>query len=104
VTGVSYRHIDRAEGSSQGQPLLSLIVIAFNIPREIARTLVSLSAGYQRDIDPGDYEIIVVDNGSGPALGEDAFAGLSGNFRLITMDPPHPSPAQLDCQSRFAGL
>jgi hypothetical protein len=77
-----------------GWPLLSLVVIAFNIPREIARTLVSLSADYQRDIDPAAYEIIVVDNGSDPALGEGVFAGLAGSFRLITMDPAHPSPAK----------
>lgn len=77
-----------------GRPLLTLVVIAFNIPREIARTLVSLSAKYQRDIDPAAYEIIVVDNGSDPALADAVFAGLEGNFRLITMDPAHPSPAK----------
>jgi hypothetical protein len=60
--------------------------------REAPRTLLSLSATYQRYIDPADYEIIVVDNGSSPPLDRKLIERLSGNFRLVRVDPPSPSP------------
>ena len=43
---------------------LSVVVISFNMNREIPRTLYSLSPRFQKDIVASDYEIIVVDNGS----------------------------------------
>jgi glycosyltransferase involved in cell wall biosynthesis len=61
--------------------------------REAPRTLLSLSATYQRHISANDYEVIVVDNGSKPALNADSMRGLAGNFRLIRVDKVHCSPA-----------
>lgn len=79
------------DGSSV--PKLSVVVVVYNIQREVPRTLLSLSAGYQRDIAPGDYEVIVLDNGSDPALDPEMVAGFGDNFRLIRLDPAPPSPA-----------
>src|SRR6266550_8693819 len=62
--------------------------------REAPRTLLSLSAGYQRRIESDDYEVIVVDNGSNPPLDPQIVAALDGNFRLIRIDDASPSPAQ----------
>jgi glycosyltransferase involved in cell wall biosynthesis len=76
------------------KPQVSIIVVVFNIPREAPRTLHSLSAEYQRDIAADDYEVIVVDNGSNPPFDADVLEGLSGNFRLIRLDPAPPSPAR----------
>jgi Glycosyl transferase family 2 len=76
------------------RPALSLVVVAFDIPREIARTLQSLSADYQRDLDPEDYEVVVVDNGSTPAVDPSLFDRLAGNFRLLRVSPAPPSPAR----------
>jgi glycosyltransferase involved in cell wall biosynthesis len=76
------------------KPDVSVVVVVYNIPREVARTLHSLSAIYQRHIHPDDYEVIVVDNGSNPPLNHDLITGLAGNFRLIRIDPAPPSPAQ----------
>jgi glycosyltransferase involved in cell wall biosynthesis len=75
------------------KPDVSLVVVVYNMPREAPRTLHSLSASYQRHIDPDDYEVIVVDNGSNPPLDPQLVAGLSGNFRLIRIDPAPASPA-----------
>jgi tetratricopeptide (TPR) repeat protein len=77
-----------------GGPKLSVVVVVHNIQREVPRTLLSLSAAYQRDIAPGDYEVIVVDNGSVPALDAEMVARFGDNFRLIRVDPAPPSPAQ----------
>src|SRR5258708_25355756 len=74
-------------------PKLSVVVVVYNIPREVPRTLRSLSASYQRDIASGDYEVIVVDNGSDPALDPEMVATFGNNFRLIRIAPAPPSPA-----------
>src|SRR5258708_20487196 len=74
-------------------PKLSVVVVVYNIPREVRRTLLSLSASYQRDIAPSDYEVIVVDNGSDPALDPEMVAGFWDNFPPIPLAPAPPSPA-----------
>jgi hypothetical protein len=76
------------------KPNLSVVVVVYNMPREAPRTLLSLSASYQRHIDADDYEVIVVDNGSNPPFDPKVIESLSGNFRLIRIDPAPPSPAQ----------
>ncbi len=83
-------------GGGWGQapkPELSVVVVIYDIPREAPRTLYSLSAAYQRGIAPGDYEVIVVDNGSNPPLDPSVVKALRGNFHLIRIDPAPPSPA-----------
>jgi Glycosyl transferase family 2 len=75
------------------KPDLSVVVVVYNMAREAPRTLHSLSAVYQRHIDPDDYEVIVVDNGSNPPLDRKVVEGLAGNFRLIRIDPAPRSPA-----------
>jgi len=80
--------------SSGGAPDVSVVVVVYNMAREAPRTLLSLSAAYQRHIDVDDYEVIVVDNGSSPAFDARILDNLSGNFRLIRIDPASPSPAQ----------
>jgi tetratricopeptide (TPR) repeat protein len=72
---------------------LSIVLVAYNMAREIPRTLLSLSAGYQRDIRPEDYEVIVVDNGSNPPLDRKILEKLPGTFRLLRIDNASPSPA-----------
>ena len=67
--------------------------IVHNMAREAPRTLLSLSAGYQRHIRPEDYEVVVVDNGSTPPYDIGALSSLAGNFRLIRIDSASPSPA-----------
>ncbi len=73
-------------------PELSIIVISYNIARELPRTLFSLSAAYQRGIERESYEVLVVDNGS-PVPPEAAdYADLDVHLRFFRMQPPHPSP------------
>ena len=45
---------------------LSVVVVFYNMRREAARTLHSLSRAYQQGVDDLDYEVIVVENGSAP--------------------------------------
>jgi hypothetical protein len=69
---------------------LSVVVIAYNMARELPRTLLSLSPEMQLGIGSGDYEIIIVDNGSDPPAAIDVpWAGT----RLVRIDDATPSPA-----------
>jgi len=72
---------------------LSIVVVAYDIPRELPRTLRSLSVGYQQAVDVEDYEVIVVDNGSPTPVDPAVFKGLQGQFRLVQIDDAPPSPA-----------
>ena len=74
---------------------LSVVVIVYNIKREAPRTLLSLSASYQRNMDPADYEVIVVENGSSKPLGREAVEKYGPNFQyhFIDRDAAKPSPA-----------
>jgi hypothetical protein len=78
----------------QPRPQVSIVVVVYNIPREARRTLLSLSADYQRDIRGDEYEVVVVDNGSTPPLDESLLDGLSGNFRILHVEDAPPSPAR----------
>lgn len=86
-----------AENQNTKLPLqLSVVVIAYNISRELPRTLYTLSEKFQREIHSDDYEIIVVDNGSKPAvdLSDDAYKLLPHPLpRVIHVQNPSASPA-----------
>src|SRR4051812_35623024 len=62
--------------------------------RELPRTLQTLDPAYQRGIAAGDYEVIVVDNGSSEPVDPELVARFGGSLRLIRLDPAPPSPAR----------
>lgn len=75
------------------QPLLSVIVVFFNMQREAARTLYSLTKAYQYQADSLDYEVIVIDNGSCEPLNEEEVASLGSQFRYYYLKTTSVSPA-----------
>jgi cephalosporin hydroxylase len=72
---------------------LSIIVNFYNMQREAARTLTSLSRGYQRGIGDLEYEVLCIDNGSNPPLDADWIASFGPEFRLFTPSKLLPSPS-----------
>lgn len=74
-------------------PDLSIVVVAYDMTRELPRTLATLGRRYQRDVDDLDFEVIVVDNGS-PQPIDPAVLDVVPNGRLIRLDPAPPSPAR----------
>jgi hypothetical protein len=78
---------------STNSPLFSLVVIAYDMARELPRTLHSLSRSYQLDAKTIDYEVIVIDNGSPRPLSEKSIKAHGDNFRLIRIDKASHSPA-----------
>lgn len=75
------------------KPLLSVIIVFFNMAREAHRTLFSLTPGYQKGSNPEDYEVIAVDCGSRIPLIQDQISRYGSNFRLVRTEPA-PSPAR----------
>jgi glycosyltransferase involved in cell wall biosynthesis len=73
---------------------ISVVVVAYDMERELARTLRSLAPEYQRQIGAGDYEVVVVDNGSPEPLDASMLAAFPGRIRTIRVDPAPPSPAR----------
>ncbi|MFM8972781.1 MAG: CmcI family methyltransferase [Actinomycetota bacterium] len=77
---------------------LSVVVVFYNMRREAARTLHSLSRAYQRELGDVDYEVIVVENGSAPdqRLGDDFVRAFGPEFRYLDLGAdatPSPVPA-----------
>jgi hypothetical protein len=75
----------------RSDPVLSIVVVVFNMAREAKRTLHSLSPSYQVGVSEREYEVVVVDNGSVPPfrLPESG----PGNVRYFHIDNASPSPA-----------
>ena len=75
------------------RPLLSIIVVFFNMRREGPRTLHSLTRSYQSQVDDIDYEVIAVDNGSDEPLGEELVSSFGPGFRYLQHRTNSVSPA-----------
>jgi len=76
-----------------GRPSLSVVVVAYDMARELPRTLRSLAPDYQQGIAADDYEVVVVDNGSPAPIDPALLAAFPGRLRATRVDPAPPSPA-----------
>lgn len=74
-------------------PRLSVVVIGFDMARELPRTVQSLLPPYQRGIAPGEVEIIVVDNGSTQPVRRDAFSA-DAPVTVLRIDDAGVSPCR----------
>lgn len=75
-------------------PRLSLVIVVYNMARELPRTLRSLSLSMQRRIQQEDYELIVVDNGSTLPFDEQLCRRIAPCLRIHHVANPSPSPAR----------
>ena len=79
-----------------GDPLpeLSVVVVAYDMRRELPRTLRSLSPEVQQGVEAEQYELLVVDNGSPEPLDERLCDAFGARVRLLEVERPSPSPAE----------
>lgn len=70
---------------------LSIVILCYNMQRELPKTLKSLSADMQTNMDKISYEIIIVDNGSKLPYELSEISGPS-NFQFLKYDKPTHSP------------
>lgn len=73
---------------------LSIVVISYETPRELPRTLYSLSPHFQQGIAAEDYEVIVVDNGSRRPPEATDFTDLGIDLTVLHVDQPTSSPCR----------
>lgn len=76
------------------KPLFSVIIIAYNMAREIPRTVQSFLPPYQSGIQDSDIEIIVMDNGSSVPVDPKIIESWPSTVRYVQVENPHPSPAK----------
>lgn len=74
-------------------PQISILVCAYNMARELPRTLYTLSRAYQRDCDDLNWEVVVLDNGSEPPLDPVDLQSILPGVRIVRPPAPHRSPA-----------
>jgi hypothetical protein len=70
------------------------VLVYFEMQREIARTVRSLSPAMQKGADPADWEIVIVDNGSRAEPDLTGCQGLGARIRLLRIEDGGVSPAR----------
>lgn len=71
---------------------LSVLVIAYKMPRQALNTIYSLSAHHQKNIHESDFEIVVVENESSHNLNEQDVVALGNNIRYYRRKESSASP------------
>lgn len=69
-------------------------MVSYEIPRQIERTVASLSPALQRGVDADEYELIVVDNGSSSPPDRSACEATGAPVRWLALPDGAPSPAR----------
>lgn len=77
-----------------GKPKVSVIIISYNMAREVPRTVQSFLPPYQRGLEPGDVEVIVLENGSPHPIAPEIIAQWPESVRYINIENPEKSPAK----------
>ena len=78
-------------GAEDSRPLLSIVVIAYNMQREVSRTVQTLARAYQEGSEPVDYEVVVVDNGSAEPLDLSGVGDIGVPLRVFWLRPEEAS-------------
>lgn len=74
-------------------PRLSIVVVGYDMARELPRTVLSLAPPYQRKVAPGEVEILLMDNASPTPVRRDDFpADL--DLRVIRVEDGGASPCR----------
>jgi len=75
-------------------PHISIIIVSYNMSREVPRTVESFLPPYQRGINASEIEILVMENGSSDPVPPHIIASWPDNVRYIPVPDPAPSPAK----------
>ncbi len=75
------------------QPIISIVVIAYDMPRQVINTIFSLSSDYQENVSRDDYEIILVENHSPNLVSQEALNRINANITYIINHEQKQSPA-----------
>ena len=87
VRGEYHNHQDDPESTVK----LSVIVISFDMAREVPRTLQSLSRDYQQGVRDLEYEVLLVDNGSPEPLNPSTWEDVDVPVHLAYIEDATPT-------------
>ncbi len=73
---------------------LSVLLVCYDMAREIPRTLTGLARDYQDGARELEYEVLLVDNGSPVPLDPASWRSVDVPVTFIEMPDPSPSPAR----------
>ncbi|MFT5709796.1 MAG: hypothetical protein ACI8QT_000483 [Halioglobus sp.] len=74
------------------RPILSIVVVVYDMPDQAKNTLISLSTDYQQDVSMEDFEVIVVENESPNLLNADFVKSLPPNVHYYHRRETQPTP------------
>ncbi|MEO0983323.1 MAG: hypothetical protein AAFX03_11805 [Pseudomonadota bacterium] len=74
-------------------PKVSVILVSYDMAREVPRTVRSFLPPYQEGLAPGDVEILVMENGSPRPVPAAARGDWPDVVRYVEVPDPKPSPA-----------
>ena len=81
----------RAPSPGEG-PLVSFVVIVYDMPRQAENTVRSLFTDYQVDANAADYEVVIVENESDNPMDSGFVRSLPGNFSYHLRKETEPTP------------
>ncbi len=80
--------------NSQGGegPLVSFVLIVYDMPEQAANTVRSLFVEYQEESRPQDFEVLIVENESANVMDQGFIRSLPGNFHYFLRQETQPTP------------
>lgn len=75
-----------------GRPLISFVLIVYDMPEQAKNTARSLMHTYQRGVSPDQYDVLIVENRSDNLLPQDFLDALPSNFSYHLRDETEPTP------------
>ena len=71
---------------------LTIVICAYNMARELPRTILTLAAGCQRELGDLSYEIVVIDHGSADPIDASDLVPFASNVSVLRVDSAPISP------------
>ncbi len=91
-------------------PILSVLVIGYQMAIQLENTLYTLSVNYQQEVNANDYEVIVVENESDNNMPDEVVAKLPPNFHFHRRPNTSVSPVPAiefgltQCRGKYLGV
>jgi glycosyltransferase involved in cell wall biosynthesis len=71
---------------------LSVVLVSYNMSRELPKTMYTLSPKNQLDVDLINYEVILIDNGSQERINDEHLREINPKIRFLRHNTPSSSP------------
>ena len=79
-------------GEPEVRPILSIVMVVYDMPAQAQNTLISLSTEYQQDVSMDDFEVIVVENESSNLINSQFIESLPRNVHYYKRKETQSTP------------